>query len=267
MILFIYRIDRANVGDANCCPADYLDFSRFGPLERLDITEVGSEEATAKIKAAAAVIVGGGGIYHFPGELAHILGNNDRVIAWGIGTNTHDRKDGVLDYGECPPERFALAGIRDYFPFDHPASWVPCVSCMSPLFDPMYSELCSFVLYAHKDLPLNLAGFDSPVPQMTNGVKTLREAVEFIAMGRKTITNSYHGVYWSHLLGRRPVVYQPFSSKFFHMAWPAPHAWTELDVPLCLDHASWQPHALTNSRQANQEFASKVFELLDLHAR
>lgn len=258
MILFVYRRDLSNVGDWCSCPVDYFDFTRFGPFQRLDIGQATTDEGTALIRSASAVIVGGGGAFHFPAILKHILETNPRTVAWGIGTNTHGGGEGPLDYGECPPERFALAGFRDR----GAGCCVPCVSCLSPLFDQVPKPSRPLSLYGHKDSPLGLSEWAGGVPERCNDVPTMREAVSWIASGETVITNSYHGAFWGLMAGRAVVVYRPFSTKFYHLPWRVEVAYTEGELLEAVFRAVPAPHALARSRVANMFFCNEVFRFL-----
>ena len=50
---------------------------------------------------------------------------------------------------------------------------------------------------------------------MTNDPVTIKEAIDFINNCDTIITNSYHGMYWSYLLGKE-VICIPFSSGHYN---------------------------------------------------
>ena len=52
-------------------------------------------------------------------------------------------------------------------------------------------------------------------PTITNDPVTIKEAIDFINNWNTIITNSYHGMYWSYLLGKE-VICIPFSSGHYN---------------------------------------------------
>lgn len=84
---------------------------------------------------------------------------------------------------------------------------------MSPDFDQQHTESTERVFFFHKSKtrPELLASADGPV--MHNTKRKLSEVLRFLSGGRTVITNSYHGVYWAQLLGRRTICI-PFGEKF-----------------------------------------------------
>ena len=51
------------------------------------------------------------------------------------------------------------------------------------------------------------------IPTQSNCTGSLKDALSFIASGETVVSNSYHGVYWAMLMGRK-VLCLPFSNKF-----------------------------------------------------
>lgn len=114
-----------NTGDLMASPAFYFPFIRDIPL--FDTLRVNGE-----ILKNSFVILGGGGMVGYPDffnavemikELAAV------VVGWGVGHNIHGCN--TIDWTDHS-KGYALLGIRD---FGHTPVWVPCASCMSPLFD------------------------------------------------------------------------------------------------------------------------------------
>lgn len=236
-MIHVYRMSETNVGDMSCCPADYFDL----PGERMDIVNLDR----GKLRRNEIVIVGGGGLFHFP-EMADILSSGSKVVGWGIGTNTHDRTDAHYPVDLL---KFSLLGLRDAGP-----GCVPCVSCMSPLFDKPDEPKHEIVVYHHLDAPIDL-----PYPTRSN-VPDFADAVSFLASGRAVITNAYHGWYWATLLRRRVIMYQPFSSRHFNLPFPCPTAYhsEELEAAMRLTETY---NVLDECRGANLTFVKKVRNL------
>jgi len=165
-IINLYQFETANVGDLSCSPIQYFDYC---PVEFFDIKRTMVEAPPP----ADVYIVGGGGSprtmrYPLPGV----------QIAWGLGM-TH-RREQLKD--------FALIGTRDR---EVPGTdWVPCVSCMSPLFDEEYP----------------ITGAAVPYYCGIHNIGTLDEALRQIGSGETVVTDSYHGAYWAMLLGRKIIL-------------------------------------------------------------
>jgi hypothetical protein len=201
-IINLYRFETPNVGDLNCSPCQYFDYD----VERFDIKET---MLTAP-PPADVYIVGGGGSprtmrYPLPGI----------QIAWGLGM-TH-RREQLKD--------FALIGTRDR---EVPGTdWVPCASCMSPLFDKEYPITQQIVAYYWG----------------RHNFCTFEEAVQRIGSAETVCTDSYHGAYWAMLLGREVVL----------------HSGRRTDHPKFyqIENAT-----LDECREANVRFDGKVRDLL-----
>jgi SAM-dependent methyltransferase len=245
--------DPANIGDNTCNPIDYADL----PGTRADLRQpFGDVEA-------AALIFGGGGILHSStvqqiGAMAanaRCLNPHTALVAWGMGANElGERAFRYPDYlGE-----FDLVGLRDY---GNPWTYVPCPSCLHPAFDvPPAAPTHEFVVYEHYDEPIN----GLPVaPKLWNRGNRWRtdEVIRFLAQGEFVVTNSYHGVYWSLLLGRKVIVFRPFANRFFGFSRP---------LEFC-DETDWQEKAhrasvyddyLEECRSLNRQFRDKVGDLL-----
>ena len=80
--------------------------------------------------------------------------------------------------------------------------WVPCVSCMHKVFDKEYNTTHGLVavLDHTSDFRLKIKA-----PTMFDN-EELKNVIHLIGSGETLITNSYYGVYWGLLLGRRVLV-------------------------------------------------------------
>jgi len=222
-IINLYQFETDNVGDLNCSPCQYFDYD----AEKFDIKRSMHE----RVPAADAYIVGGGGAprtmkYPLPGV----------KIAWGIGT-TH-RSGQFAD--------FDLVGSRDK---DHPefAEWVPCASCMSPLFDEEYEVKHGKVFYSP-------SAPDRP-DCMTNQGRPMEQVIEFLGSGEVVVTDSYHGAYWATLLGKITVIVNPHSAKFYQYK-HQPVVIEDGTNPPITPYVF--PAALQECRNANIRFNAKV---------
>lgn len=235
-----------NIGDRSCCPADYLPFE--------DAVAMDLDEPTPPCDA---VIFGGGKIF---GSLASKLTPNDRLarqrIAWGV--STVQSSIFALRYA-LSRRQMTMIGSRDYG--DARYDYAPCVSCMSPLFDQTYEARHGLVFYLHKtksqDLGLNIP---TGTPVLDNFCDSMQAAVEFIGSGDVVVSNSYHGVYWSLLLGKK-VLCLPFSNKFGHYRL-APGYSTPVRWQKEIGQAVAQPDMLSVCRDASRSFENKVRSLI-----
>ncbi|MBW9064490.1 hypothetical protein JNB71_14270 [Rhizobium herbae] len=248
----IFRRDATNVGDWHCAPVRYFSL----PAGEADILD------SEKLTLAPHVVVGGGGLiaktFHPHMErLAARRAEARTLVAWGIGESENvDRSGGfVQPYdGDFPAylDAFDLVGVRD---FGTRHRWVPCVSCMSDIFDAEYPVNTEICVYEHKRIPLPIGDF----PRLTNAGDDLGAVVRFLGSAEIVITNSYHGAYWATLLGRRVVVI-PAMSKVYRFAHPPVicrlESWKKF-----VDLAQSYPAALDECRNANRQFFKDVAAL------
>lgn len=251
-VVSVYRIDPNNIGDMRSAPALYFPFlaGESLDLEVLDERSVGAVDGKF-------VVVGGSGCVDFDGYAQKVAAVGGRraagKVAWGCGTNT---RGAFPDYGSLAG--YDLVGVRDW---GLPLRWVPCASCMDPLFDEVRDEPAVFpvVGYFHSGFArLNLG-----VPEMDNSTRDFGKALRHIASGEVVVTNSYHGAYWATLLGRSVVVVAPWSSKFFCFRHPpVMTAWEDVGTAVC--RAVCYLDALRECREANMAFAEDVRGLMGL---
>lgn len=188
-----------------------------------------------------------------------VLGEIDRTVAprilWGVGHNTKDQSNSTYP---SYTNRFHLVGLRDW---DSGYRWVPCASCMHPAFDKQYEIKNEFVWFEHKKRLIENRFLDlTPAPRMLNTGQNLEQIIEFLGSGETVVTNSYHGVYWATLLGRK-VVCVPWGSKFNSFK-HVPTMATDKDWPDKIKDAVAYPTALEECRSANTEFYADVKALL-----
>ena len=148
-----------------------------------------------------------------------------------------------------------LIGTRDWG--DSRFEYAPCTSCMSQEFNTPAAAQHELVFYLHAGKTQGM-GLQVPdgVPVMTNTGASLADALQFIASGNTVVSNSYHGVYWTMLMGRKAVCI-PFSNKF--SAYRLPPAIATVDnwrqvVKEAVAHSDF----LGLSREATQTFKTMV---------
>ena len=241
-ILNIHHHGARNIGDSASAPTLYFDFE----IPSIRITH----GATAAIEPVL-VIFGGGAL---PEKVNFQIVHGVPTVLWGAGFT--DKQLAPFHYSMTLFSGLDLIGLRDDVD-SLPVDWVPCPSCMSPLFDQKYQAKHPVVIYDH---PQKLPFSSAKVPHMSNTQGSMAQAVEFIASGETVVTSSYHGMYWAMLLGRKVVVL-PFGAKFFGLNMPilfsTPKLWT-----YHLPFARAYPGYLQKCRSANQDFAAKVRFLL-----
>jgi len=246
-ILSVYRIDRDNIGDMRSAPRLYFPF--LGGDEA-DFSEMSRHDGER-----FAVVVGGGGCvdFHLFAPVVDFVGRGfGKVrVAWGCGTNSTTM---VPDYRAL--RGYDLVGCRDW---GSPFSWVPCASCMDPMFEGLrgFDPSTDVVGYFHHVRPFKNLG----VPTLLNNEMDFTRVVGHLASGRVVVTNSYHGVYWATLLGRAVVMVEPWSSRFcFFRHKPTVASWD--DALEAARKATCYPEALDECRKANEDFAGEVERLL-----
>lgn len=239
----LFRVDKNNVGDMYSTPCKYFDFNC--KVTQLDILGKST-------KQTAPMIVGGGGMLIWKNKLSKIIRNKSHpIIFWGIGVNDHHKRRSVIP---SFVKDIDLYGIRDDIQGYH---WVPCPSCMHSLFDIEYNIKHDIIFYQHKNFQI---GIDEQFPLMTNKA-SIGEVIPFLGSGNIVITNSYHGVYWSTLLGKKVLIVSPFSSKFFYLKYPC----------IVSDKNNWQSNiykaqiygeALEQCRERTISYYNKVMNII-----
>ena len=212
---FIFRADRTNVGDWWCPPWKYFPFKPFV------VADILNQEF--KISEKDIIVLGGGGLGNefFRPHLNRIKEANPKVsILWGAGVDSKMNKDEVMpstghdlygDYFDFLDEK----GIR-VFSNPQKFNYVPCASCMSNLFFKFRDKkpTTKVGVYNHKRVTLLNADNQQRIPVADNSGDNLEEKLEFMSNFEYIVTNTYHGVYWATLLGRKAIC-TPFKSGLF----------------------------------------------------
>lgn len=243
MIVFSHIRNTPNTGDFASCPAQWFDF----PEHRV-------KNYDEPIVNAKAVIYGGGTMNNW------LRGRKPLgvpCIAWGIGSSRHGETEPWPD-----PHGFSLVGVREWSEEREAAGlWAPCASCMSPLFDGTWPTKHEAVLFvnASPSIKDRYGVAVGGLPVMEND-RPMAEIVAFLASAEVVVTNSYHGVYWGALLGRR-VVCLPYSSKFYGFRHPPAYSRDRgLDWRHAANAALVYPAALAECRAASRAFYGRVME-------
>jgi len=119
------------------------------------------------------------------------------------------------------------------------------------------------VIYEHESRRIGLSDLDVPRHRArTDDVGDIENAIDFLASGAVVLTNTYHGAYWSMLLGRKTIVIDPWSTKFTNMKYE-PALATRLDWERHIADARIYPDMLDECRAANRKFYAEVVELFE----
>ena len=242
-IHFQHLRDTANIGDRYCSPFDYYDWPGATVS---DIRKDDTPDYDVGIYGGGKIF---GGMARYKGVRTKSTGLN---IAWGVSTVQSFPIS--LRY-MIARRRMHLVGSRDYG--DRRYDYAPCVTCMAPFFDAPPAPEHDVVFYAHGGKTAGMGITIPPhIPSLTNNCDSLEAALRFIASGRTVVSNSYHGVYWALLMGRKTLCL-PFSNKFGNYR-QSPHyatAATWLDE---VQNAVARPEMLALTRSATADFKAKV---------
>jgi hypothetical protein len=204
------------VGDAVSSPT--LHFNLLGEIPEADYVEVCPHSAidTFKFYDTDFVVVGGGGVFMWPKAMKKLHDSVDpeRLCLWGIGLNTHNKEMITHDSYPSWVTALPLAGVRDVIPL---IRYVPCASCIGVkkalnAIRPKPVDGDDYVVYDHKDVTIRI---DGKHRNNDGDASCFNEVLEFLSSASVVITNSYHGAYWASLLGRKVVVVNAFSSRFY----------------------------------------------------
>lgn len=262
----IYRIDRSNVGDLYSAPLNY--FWQLGDI-KADILAFKSyiNPGLPETISRNSLVIGGGGILNRKSfeiqmktfEQLGALGK--KTVLWGAGHNSKHQGDfKKLKSYNVDLKKFGLAGTRDYSLSDN---WVPCVSCLHPLFDKKYTNTRETGIILHNKTLKN-----SRIPasfknySIISNTANMEDFLNFIGSCESVITDSYHGMYWGMLLNKKVVVI-PNSSKFFDFKYEPVIS----TFDSCLEDvkkARSYPGVLEECRERNKDFAKKVFNYLEI---
>ena len=133
---------------------------------------------------------------------------------------------------------------------------------MHPAFSKTYEIKNEFVWFEHKKKLIDGRSLDlKPAPRMLNTGQNMEQIIEFLGSGETVVTNSYHGVYWATLLGRK-VVCIPWGAKFNMFKHPPTMATPE-NWPDMISKAQNYTNALNECRSSNLSFFSDVTNLMN----
>jgi hypothetical protein len=243
-IFNFYARNTYNIGDRSCAPHLY-SYLPMIPLDHQDDLGDINEQA---------VVIGGGGLVSrcFEQPINRLVqAGPARIVVWGVGSNYS------LSEHAGYPEWFGAAnliGVRDW---SNGYRYLPCASCLSPLFKKRQYIRYRIVQYCHavvNNMPT------LPVPQLSNATETLEEVIAFLSSAEIVVTNTYHGMYWATLLGKRVVAF-PFATRFLHFKYDCP-LMVGGDLEHAISKAVSYPNALDECIEINKKFEEDVANLL-----
>lgn len=241
--IFINIKNTPNVGDVACSPFHYF---KFPNATAHDIRDPSFPECDL-------AIVGGGAIEPYLKDPLDIMPklNARHKVAWGIGSSRSGRKQNE----PFSVEGFDLIGLREYQ--REGGDYVPCVSCMSDLFDKDYAIEHDAVFYKHAAKDIGESDIHG-LPTLDNRA-SLEDAIAFMGSAETVITNSFHGTYWATLLNRK-VLCLPFSSKFYGYKFAPTYTKTD-NWKTDRRRATTHPEALEDCRKYNKAFHERILNL------
>tara|TARA_R110002153_G_scaffold29711_13_gene91194 strand:+ start:17016 stop:17738 length:723 start_codon:yes stop_codon:yes gene_type:complete len=234
--VYLHRKDRSNPGDWYCSPYHYHpEDSKY--IKVFDINEAVSNGIRCE-----KFIVGGGGLLSSDPWVNKIWEWSKKIkakkkIIWGTGIDEEFFDHPLL-------LEFDLIGVRQR---NTPFQYVPCVSCLHPLFDSKETTNDKIIPLAHPKT-LKIGGGAKTKRFIQGQHSTNMQKIDFIVnqikLHDKILTASYHVWYWGKLLGKNVNIdyetnfRKPLKEKFF-----------TLPNITNLEHC----------RNLNYEFASKVW--------
>jgi hypothetical protein len=202
------------------------------------------------------VILGGGGLITTPGNyvnnVTRYLVENNRVITWGIGSNTTAN----IDWSVLHHKNLILATTRD-INWGIDIEYLPCVSCKHQSFDRKHTQPAGLGIIEHPNYPIPISG------DKISNAEDIEKIVDFISSKEHIITSTYHGFYWSQLLEKRVAVYvepgQKINSKFIYTK-HRPVLCNSYNYRERLEQMSLPVGLLQESRKLNDNFYQRVIQ-------
>ncbi len=268
-VINLHRYDPTNIGDYYCGPHHYFEALKG---KSLDIFDYKSEDTAIRNKwvdtiTNNALIIGGGGLLNYHGFskqmrlFQKLRAKGKKTVLWGVGHNSHRKYTfGRVSKYNIDTSEFGLVGVRDY---KMKESWVPCVSCMHPIFDTSFNLKNEIGVIFHKKTLRRKKVIEKfkDLPSMSNQAD-FEGVVQFIGETDIILTDSYHAMYWAILLGKKVMVF-PNSSKFYDFKY-TPVISTFSRYKNDLKFLKSYSGVLEECREINRVFSQKVFDYLNL---
>lgn len=248
-IVFIHKLKTKNTGDQEICPYDYFKnyFDQY-IVQKFDIDDLNYLSFKKAI-----FILGGGGLINqndnWNNWTNKLIENKNKVIGWGLGFNQHyDRPV----KSKMKLSEFSLLGIRDY---NVKQPYLPCVSCLR--IDNEASKIVRKIgCIIHYENTKNPFDF----PTIYNN-QSFEEIIKFIKESEIIITNTYHAMYWSTLMNKKVILYNPFSNRFDNFKYkPVIYSGNlEKDINSAIIYSK----SLEECKSLNREFFEKIKKIIE----
>lgn len=274
---FVHQLEKsyvaANLGDWIASPYYYYIeyFSKYTCLLHSTWAILWHE-----IENNDIVIFGGGGLIDnsdsLNAVLNRLLSQCKNVIIWGAGSHKYSDGNAFGIKSATTPIAFdkaAMVGIRDYkHPYNLP--YLPCASCLHSVFDQPVTDI------KHKrKVGVMRHGLDNSfgirnIPSSITNAHPMGEIVKYIRESDVMLVTSYHGAYWSMLLGKKVIILESRRGieKYQYFRHP---------VGFCDDDSTFNEHALLDiasslpepsgfleeSRELNKKYFEKVAAFID----
>jgi len=267
-VINLHRYDPTNIGDYYCGVHHYFDELKG---KHLDIFDYKRDDTTRenwfeKI-TKNSLIIGGGGLLNREGFdlqmklFEHLGEKGKKTVLWGLGHNAKEKSTyGKISKYNIDTSKFGLVGVRDY---GMKEEWVPCVSCLHPIFDEKHEVKNEIGMIFHKKTLNNksvLKKFQQFPSTANNAV--FEDVVTFIGETDIILTDSYHAMYWAMMLGKKVMVF-PNSSKFYNFKYQ-PVISTFANFENDLIKVKSYSGVLEECRESNMKFSEKAFDYLGI---
>lgn len=242
-------INRNNTGDSNCDPTVFYNLGK-------EPTRIDINRCNTVFRKGDTVIFGGGGLIDYSPKWNAVIdracNSPAKVVVWGAGENHHFNSKPIQSPNFNLDKH--LIGVR------HTSleTRLPCPSCKHPLFDKYIGAEGVY------DEPLFLAHAGRPSANYDNYIDNaddFEKIIDKVAQHKYIISETYHGAYWSTLLGKPTVIYRPFSTR--HVSLELPLANTIEEAVKLLPTVDTSKYiSLKEARQRNDVFYQKVLNYI-----
>ena len=259
-VIFTHINFSGNVGDYNCSPFDYYQFPfNIELVHYMDFMGAitGTPDFPHEKFTDRIIVIGGGGLItnkenHLQEILRYLIKNN-KVILWGVGSNTNYN----IDWDILNHKNLFLAGIRDRI-YGINAEYLPCVSCKHPLFDNHHPNPQGIGFHAHRLEQIPIKG------DIILNNTSIEKVINFISSKETILTTSYHGTYWSQLLDKKVLHFteeEVIGSKYLNLK-QGINICNSINYKELLEISSKSVGLLKESRYLNDKFYTKVVDII-----
>lgn len=213
-----------NAGDFWASPLHYYKFPF--ETEKVNFVEIcravdGDYSLNHRLFKNRIIVIGGGGFITPPDNylqkgLEYLIENN-KVIIWGLGSNTTVRDPNRMVWNFINHKNIILCGIRDIL-HSVDKDYLPCVSAKHWIFDNdeiINTKGKGIGVIEHTEYPTTIEGHE-----YIKNNETIENIISFISKKESIVSTTFHGLYWSQLLGKKVVYFNEdneVNSKFVNL--------------------------------------------------